>query len=138
MKIRKGAVFITFVCLLATALIAPTAKAYSTAYPNGAIKAMSLGAHSAVVKNGGSLWLWGINCTFRLGSWRYDDHRIPFKLMDNVKTVALGGEHSAAIKTDGSLWMWGPILPPPGVYIIAGHKRCILEGASSRPRVGIS
>lgn len=56
---------------------------------------------SAVIKEDGSLWMWGhIGNTGRIDAE-------PIKIMDDVKSVALGESHYAAIKTDGSLWMWG-------------------------------
>lgn len=74
------------------------------------VKAVSLGAaHSAAIKNDGSLWIWGNNSYGQVGSdsWSNEKKYEPIKVMDHVKSVSLGSAHSAAIKEDGSLWVWG-------------------------------
>ncbi|MDE5939798.1 MAG: InlB B-repeat-containing protein [Lachnospiraceae bacterium] len=75
------------------------------------VKSVALGtAYSAAIKEDGSLWMWGINYYGQLGNGeetRYEANATPIKIMENVKSVALGCNHSAAIKIDGSLWTWG-------------------------------
>ena len=72
------------------------------------VKSVSLGgAHSAAIKNDGSLWMWGNNESGQLGNGTNVSSNIPIKIMEGVKSVSLGAEHSAAVKNDGSLWMWG-------------------------------
>ncbi|MCM1123791.1 MAG: InlB B-repeat-containing protein [Eubacterium sp.] len=69
---------------------------------------LSLGSfHSAVIKENGSLWMWGSNGYGQLGNGTTESSTVPIKIMENVKSVSLGAYHSAAIKEDGSLWMWG-------------------------------
>ena len=86
-------------------LILEPIKAYAASDNNIAV---SLGgAHSAVIKADGSLWLCGRNNAGQLGNGTRTNSKSPFKLMDGVKAVSLGSYNSAAIKTDGSLWTWG-------------------------------
>lgn len=62
---------------------------------------------NAVIKNDGSLWMWGCNEYGQLGNGNTDDSLTPIKVLENVKKVDISGSHVAAIKNDGSLWMWG-------------------------------
>ena len=55
---------------------------------------------TAVIKEDGSLWMWGWETIFGLST-------TPEKYMENVIDVSLGNHSYAAIKNDGSLWMWG-------------------------------
>lgn len=63
--------------------------------------------HSAVIKNDGSLWMWGSNVGGQLGIGTTEDSYVPVEVMKDVKVVSLGYYNSAAIKMDDSLWMWG-------------------------------
>ena len=68
------------------------------------------GAHSAAIKNDGTLWIWGSNLSSRLGTNTSESHSSPVQTVSattNWKQVSLGNQHSAAIKTDGTLWLWG-------------------------------
>lgn len=62
--------------------------------------------HQAVIKNDGSLWLWGSNDEGQLGTGEKSTD-IPTKVMDDVVSVGLGRDHSVAVKADGSVWVWG-------------------------------
>ncbi len=65
---------------------------------------------SASIKTDGTLWLWGIGTSGRLGNNSTTNRSSPVQTVStgtNWKQVALGGVHAAAIKTDGTLWLWG-------------------------------
>ena len=74
-------------------------------------KQVSLGgAHSAAIKTDGTLWLWGIGASGRLGNNSAVNASSPVQTVSggtNWKQVSAGGFHSGAVKTDGTLWMWG-------------------------------
>jgi len=83
--------------------------------PRAESNILSLGHdHGAIIKPDGSLWMWGFNNygEFGLGWYLMESDTKPYyneaiKVMDNVRSVALGYDSSAIIKTDGSLWMTG-------------------------------
>ena len=78
-----------------------SASAASSEWVFDQVVSLSEARASAVIKEDGSLWMWGhIGNNGRIVSE-------PIKIMDDAKSVALGEHHYAAIKTDGSLWMWG-------------------------------
>lgn len=62
---------------------------------------------TAVVKEDGSLWMWGDNTFDQLGNGTKVGSTVPIKLMDGVASVSAGGGFQAAVKTDGTLWTWG-------------------------------
>jgi alpha-tubulin suppressor-like RCC1 family protein len=71
---------------------------------NGAAESM------AAIKTDGSLWVWGRNERFQLGTNDNFDRSTPattFAGGNNWKQVSMGWKFTAAIKTDGSLWVWG-------------------------------
>jgi alpha-tubulin suppressor-like RCC1 family protein len=68
------------------------------------------GSHSAAIKTDGTLWLWGVGGSGRLGDNTATIKSSPVQTVSggtNWRQVSLGGLHSAAIKTDGTLWLWG-------------------------------
>lgn len=52
------------------------------------------------------LWGWGANESLLLSD-KETNLRSATKVMDDVKSIALGREHALVIKTDGTLWTWG-------------------------------
>lgn len=81
------------------------------------VKAVSCGtAHTAAIKEDGSLWMWGRNDSGALGNGkqgnrtkmdRYAWQDVPVKVMDDVQAVSCGWEYTVALKTDGSVWVCG-------------------------------
>jgi len=66
--------------------------------------------HNAAIKTDGTLWTWGRNTNFKLGTGDTTNRSTPvttFAGGTNWKQVSVGNEHTAAIKTDGTLWIWG-------------------------------
>ncbi len=63
--------------------------------------------HSLAVMSDGTLWGWGNNDQYQLGSGARDDLATPVKIMDGAVSVAAGSMHSLAVKSDGSLFGWG-------------------------------
>jgi len=83
---------------------------------------VSIISSAMILKEDGSLWVCGSNIDGVLGdgtitSWQAiggqttivtdNDKHTPFKLMDGVKAIHLGGGKAFAIKDDDSLWGWG-------------------------------
>lgn len=73
------------------------------------VAAVSCGfGHIAVIKEDGTLWLWGSNSSGQIGNGDVGpDYRQPVKILDDVSMVSCGSSHTAAVKKDGSLWVWG-------------------------------
>lgn len=65
----------------------------------------------AAIKSDGSLWTWtmGLNEYGEIGRKAESpaERHAPGKVMDDVVSVAVGGEFMAALKSDGTLWTWG-------------------------------
>jgi alpha-tubulin suppressor-like RCC1 family protein len=71
-------------------------------------------AHTAGIKNDGTLWIWGFGLYGQLGSWPRSSLRsfvcTPVTTIaggTNWKSVSCGYAHTAAIKNDGTLYCWG-------------------------------
>lgn len=73
------------------------------------------GFHTLAVKNGGTLWAWGLNAYGQLGDGKGGDgtvaHDSTVPVQVNIETdwlsVSGGAIHSLAVKTNGELWAWG-------------------------------
>lgn len=63
--------------------------------------------YSMMIKNDGSLWSWGRNSNFRLGTGKYSGSTTPVKIADCVKMAALSEATAYALKEDGTLLAWG-------------------------------
>jgi len=63
--------------------------------------------NSAVLKNDGSLWVWGENRYGQIGDGTTINSGTPIKILDDVETYSLGMKHVMAIKQDRSYWAWG-------------------------------
>ncbi len=63
--------------------------------------------YSFAIKNDGSLWGWGYNAYGQIGDGTKIDKSKPVKIMNDVKSVIMGGSMSFAIKRDKTLWGWG-------------------------------
>jgi alpha-tubulin suppressor-like RCC1 family protein len=72
--------------------------------------------YSMAIKEDGSLWAWGSNCSGQLGNggggdteneWGRVSQTTPVKIMDSVASVTAVRYRTLAICTDGSLWAWG-------------------------------
>ena len=64
-------------------------------------------AHTALLKENGTLWLCGSNAQGQLGNGSREKSPRFSQVMDDVSSFAIGGWRSAAVKSDGTLWMWG-------------------------------
>ena len=66
-------------------------------------------AHTAAVKNDGTLWTWGWNQYGQLGLGNTTNRSSPVQVgaLTNWLWVAAGSFHTVAIKTNGTLWAWG-------------------------------
>ncbi len=106
MKSKKIISFIIATVLIIT--MTPTNIAFANTEASIGYQPLSLGScHSAVIKEYGSLWMWGENRLGELGNAVQTLTKTPIKLMDDVKYISLTNCASAAIKKDGSLWTWG-------------------------------
>ena len=68
------------------------------------------GQHTSAIKTDGTLWIWGLGLTGRLGTNDTISRLTPvttFAGGTNWKQVECGRENTAAIKTDGTLWTCG-------------------------------
>jgi len=63
--------------------------------------------HSLLITTDGSLYSWGLNGSGQLGDGTTISKNEPFKIMNDVISVAAGNDHTLAIKADGTLWAWG-------------------------------
>lgn len=63
--------------------------------------------YSMLIKKDHTLWSWGENSNFRLGTGKYGNATEPRPVMENVVDVALGEYTAYALKDDSTLWVWG-------------------------------
>lgn len=66
----------------------------------------------AYIDTSGNLWMWGYNnwsCIGDGGQKKYYNRTEPYKVMDNIKEVSIGGSecHTMALDNDGNLYVWG-------------------------------
>jgi alpha-tubulin suppressor-like RCC1 family protein len=63
--------------------------------------------HTAVLKEDGSVWTWGLNSSGQLGDGTTRSTSYPIKAKTGPEGVSAGGEHSVYLKNDGTVWTWG-------------------------------
>jgi hypothetical protein len=73
------------------------------------VKSVSAGGgHTAVIKNDGSLWLWGNNGSGQLGDGTKESNPMPAQAaIHDVVSVYAGGQTTFVIKADNTLWHCG-------------------------------
>ncbi|MEI6089009.1 MAG: T9SS type A sorting domain-containing protein [bacterium] len=64
---------------------------------------------SAAIREGGSLFMWGVNIGGQLGDGTRNSSDYPVKIgkSNEWSTVSCGRSNTLAIKKDGTLWAWG-------------------------------
>ena len=72
-------------------------------------KLASGSSHNAVIKNDGTLWVWGNNSDGQLGDGTNINRNRPIQIGMNSdwKTVYTGSRRTFGIKNNGTLWGWG-------------------------------
>lgn len=79
-----------------------------SSFTNNDFRSISSGyMHHAIVKNDGSLWMWGRQYCGEFGNNSTTGSAKPLMVMDGVQSVSCGGQTTAIIMDDGSLWMCG-------------------------------
>jgi alpha-tubulin suppressor-like RCC1 family protein len=83
-------------------------QAEPSIFLNSDVKTVSTGyTHNSIIKNDGSLWMWGRQYCGEFGNNSTIGSAIPVRIMAEVNSVSCGGQTSAIIKTDKTLWMVG-------------------------------
>lgn len=92
-----------------TLLAAPAvpAAAYDSAGPGYTQTAAGGSAESFLVDADGTLWAWGDNLWGQLGDGSTQDHSLPVKVLEHVRSVSAGDSHTYAVLEDNTLWAWG-------------------------------
>lgn len=64
---------------------------------------------SAILKDDGTVWIWGLNNKGQLGNGTYANSDSPVVVpnLSSVTAIAAGREHFLALKSDGTVWTWG-------------------------------
>lgn len=102
----RGKRFVSvLICVLLLFLLSYTVQAAVPVICNPVAAGGS--GHSLVVMNDGTIWGWGNNYQYQLGSDTRENLYIPVKVMDGAVSVAAGSMHSLAVRSDGSLFGWG-------------------------------
>ena len=102
---------------LLLALPAP-ALAYDGATPDQPNRLSAGLSHTAYVDEHGTLWTWGSNQEGQLGAETQETgvdregnqvavSGTSLAVLEDVRSVAAGGDFTVALKTDGTLWAWG-------------------------------
>ncbi|MBF0207223.1 MAG: hypothetical protein HQK53_10080 [Oligoflexia bacterium] len=76
----------------------------------GSISSSAGGHHNCVLKSDDSIWCWGDNSYFQLGSGEINPYEsTPATIPDisNIDSIVSGNSFSCALKNDGSIWCWG-------------------------------
>lgn len=63
-----------------------------------------------VIKEDGSLWIWGVNNRGCVGNGTTDAQTTPYKALDGVRECTAASNYAVTMfaqKEDGSLWTWG-------------------------------
>ena len=71
--------------------------------------------HSLALKNDGTVWAWGDNSAYQLGTGSQNDHNTPVEVkgpdgvgyLTDVVAIAAGYDWNLAVKSDGTVWSWG-------------------------------
>lgn len=112
------------ICLSAAALLAlllalpAPALAYDGATPDQPNRLSAGLSHTAYVDEHGTLWSWGSNQEGQLGAETQETgvdregnqvavSGTSLAVLEDVRSVAAGGDFTVALKTDGTLWAWG-------------------------------
>ena len=116
------------ICLSAAALLAlllalpAPALAYDGATPDQPNRLSAGLSHTAYVDEHGTLWTWGSNQEGQLGAETQETgvdregnqvavSGTSLAVLEDVRSVAAGGDFTVALKTDGTLWAWGQFRP---------------------------
>ena len=75
--------------------------------PKDVIAISSGYTHHALLKNDGSLWMWGRQLCGEFGNGSTVASATPIYIMDRVRHVSCGLQTTAIVRQDGSLWMCG-------------------------------
>lgn len=90
-----------------------------TGFLTGAKAAAAGNGHSVILKADGTVWAWGKNQQGQLGNGaEHDEYGYYYQPavvsqptqvvgLEDVQTVAAGGNHTLAVKQDGTVWTWG-------------------------------
>lgn len=112
------------ICLSAAALLAlllalpAPALAYDGATPDQPNRLSAGLSHTAYVDEHGTLWTWGSNQEGQLGAETQETgvdregnqvavSGTSLAVLEDVRSVAAGGDFTVALKTNGTLWAWG-------------------------------
>jgi alpha-tubulin suppressor-like RCC1 family protein len=81
----------------------------STGDPGSLFVQVAARRHSLAVRSDGTVWAWGENNRFVLGTDSIPHSGSPLQVpgLADVKTVAAGEVHSLALTMDGTVWAWG-------------------------------
>ena len=76
---------------------------------SGIISAAAGMDHALLLKNDGTVWAWGLNCTGEVGDNTTTMRPAPVQVtgLSDVVAIAAGAYHSLALKEDGTVWSWG-------------------------------